>query len=169
MACLSQWECSRTDATNSPEKLPAPIFLAGICAGQQWEEKSPMLVGSGGCNIPIINTATLSCDPALFLVLAFNVLLDFLAAESAVMTSGYFSFLKWITHLPFVWYERLTPSDGRAKTLCFESFSVGADSVIDNAPVHTGKELEPTCNWKMNAWHGLLWHWNAAFSFEFHI
>ncbi len=46
----------------------------------------------------------------------------------------------------------------RAKTICFESVSVIADRVTDNTPVQTGNELEPKCNWKMNAWYGLLWH-----------
>lgn len=57
----------------------------------------------------------------------------------------------------------------RAKTLCFQSVSVVADSVTDNTPVRTGNELEPKCNRKMNEWYGLLTHWNVVGSVEFHI
>lgn len=42
-----------------------------------------------------------------------------------------------------------------------------ADSFTDNMSVRTSTELQPKCNWKMNAWHRLPWHWNAFLVLNF--
>lgn len=105
-------------------------------------ERNHTLARSGGCSIPTIDTATLNCDQALFLAMFLHVIL-----KSNIIFCGCWElcndirplFLKWITYLPFVIWGVEALRRPQAKTICFESVSVVADSITDNVPMQTGK------------------------------